>query len=135
MNNKYLKRGIIFLAVLILIAGIFYFVYKKNNPAEYFTEVSSKADIMTESERNSIGLYHLGVYEVLSRDENGNPKSYRLISLRDEDPIDLEFMSDAEKSEKLFNKDYKIQVLERDETGKITAYKIIRDESDIVKKY
>lgn len=135
MNNK-LTKGIIIFTVLIFIAALFYFLYsKKDSVSETGKESEKVIELMTTSEINSIGLYHLGVYEVLSRDENGKPLSYRLINVKEEQEIPLEFMSEEEKAAKNFSEDYKIQVLQRDENGKVIAYRIIKDENDVLKKY
>ena len=52
-------------------------------------------------------------------------------------PIPLEMMSDTDKT--LFNLSTstaeRIQVLQRDENGKITIYKIIKKDADILKEY
>ena len=44
-------------------------------------------------------------------------------------------MTDAEKKTKGLPADMKVQVLERSADGKVTAYKIIRKDSDIMTKY
>ncbi|MHB8903791.1 MAG: hypothetical protein ACYC40_01650 [Patescibacteria group bacterium] len=49
--------------------------------------------------------------------------------------VKVEFMTDAEKLTMSLPAALKIQVLERDKTGKVTAYKIIRQDSDIMTKY
>ncbi len=49
--------------------------------------------------------------------------------------VALEFMTDAEKKTKGLPADMKVQVLERSADGKVTAYKIIRKDSDIMTKY
>ncbi len=45
------------------------------------------------------------------------------------------FMTLEEKQEKKVNPNLRIQVLKRDETGKIVVYKIIKSDADIVKEY
>jgi len=49
--------------------------------------------------------------------------------------IKVEFMTDAEKLKMSIPADLKIQVLERDKTGKITTYRVIKQDSDIMTKY
>lgn len=49
--------------------------------------------------------------------------------------INLEIMSEAEKKASGINPALKIQVVDRDTDGKVTAYKIIRQDSDILTEY
>lgn len=49
--------------------------------------------------------------------------------------IKVEFMTDAEKLAMKIPATLKIQVLERDKFGKVTAYKIIRQDSEIMTKF
>lgn len=52
-------------------------------------------------------------------------------------PIELEFMAEKEKENFSLSTSSvdNIQVLERDENGNITSYKIIKKDSDILKEY
>jgi hypothetical protein len=50
-------------------------------------------------------------------------------------PIQLEFMTDAEKATFGIPADIKVQVLGRDSEGKMMGYKIIHNDSDIMTKY
>ncbi len=141
MNKKYLK--FLILLVVILVIGLlltFYFINKKEaihlgtTPQSMVTEI--KGEPMTEAEKNSLGLYHLGNYEVFSRDESGKPLTFKMLSLNDEKDIAVpEFMSDTEKESREIPLDYKIQILERDASATITAYKVINRDEDIVNKY
>jgi len=72
MNKKYLKIVAIIILVVLLAVIAIYFVTKNNGSQNSITE--KKVEIMSEAERGSLGLYHLGVYEVVSRDEAGKIK-------------------------------------------------------------
>lgn len=137
MSKKIIKTLVIIIFVLILVVLAFYLL-------KYFTVkkdlTNSKASnttlqLMNDDEKRSLNLYHLGKYEVVSRDANGKVSSYRFVGLKAEEPIDLKLMTDAEKAEKNIAASTKAQVLERDSSGKVAAYKIIKNDSDILKKY
>jgi ABC-type Na+ efflux pump permease subunit len=49
--------------------------------------------------------------------------------------VNLVWMTDAEKKELGLSADMRVQVLVKNANGKITDYKIIRQDSDIMKKY
>ena len=139
MNKKYLKIIVIVLVILILAVAAVYLVKIKmvgnNIPSNNKTVDLSKKDIMSEQDRDSLGLYHLGVYEVLARDKSGKPTSYQLISLNEEKPIATEFMTDDEKTKEQIDPKYKIQIIERDASGTVSVYKVIKSDTDIVKQY
>lgn len=132
MIKKHLKITIIIITILILIIGIFYLVYKNENT---IGGVYSKYDLLTEDEKNSLNLYHLGIYEAISRDSNGKVLEYKFIKLQEEQPIKIEIMSDVEKQEIGLSPDTKIQVLQRSREGKVIAYRLIKKDSDILMKY
>lgn len=131
--KKNIKILIIIVSILILSVAVFYLVNKKN--ANNQENGGRKIEIMTDDEKNAIGLYHLGVYEVISRDENQNVTSYKLTKLEDEKPISIEFMTEEEKAKKSLYTPEKIQVLQRDKNGEVVAYKIIKSDSDVISRY
>ncbi|MFA6513886.1 MAG: hypothetical protein WCT50_01175 [Patescibacteria group bacterium] len=50
-------------------------------------------------------------------------------------PIELEFMTDADKATFGIPADIRVQVLGRDKEGKMMGYKIIHSDADIMTKY
>ena len=134
ISKKNLKIVIIIVSVLILLIAVFYLISKKNINTQT-TRNGKKIEIMSDDEKNSLNLYHLGVYEVVSRDEAGKVTASKLTKLEDEKPINVEFMTEEEKVEKDTPPSTKIQVLQRDKSGKVIAYKIIKNDSDILTKY
>lgn len=130
--KKNIKIVVIIVSILILSVAIFYLVNKK---IANTIKNDKKVEIMTDDEKNSTGLYHLGVYEVVSRDETGKVTAYKLTKLEDEKPINVEFMTEEEKANKGMSSNIKIQVLQRDKSGKVVAYKIIKNDSDVISRY
>lgn len=102
--------------------------YDKNDQGE-------KVEIINDEDKHKLGLFHLGVYEVVARNENGGISAYRYLRTDDEKKIVLEWLSEDEKSELGLNPDGRIQLLKRGESGKILAYKIIKDDVDILDRY
>lgn len=135
MNKKYLKISLIIFIILCLAGVTVYFLKTKNQQVDSLTADSAIKDMMTKEEIYSMGLYYLGNYEVLSRDESGKPLTYQIISLNKKKPISLELMDDSEKAAINITETEKIQVLERDENGQVLVYKIIKDDADIDKRY
>lgn len=127
---------IIIVSILIIALIVFYLLYRYGHQeVERVEDKERQAEIMTQDERKKLGLYSLGVYEVVSRDDKGEITSYKMIKLLDEEPIEFELMSDDDKANLGINSEAKIQVLKRNKDGNIVSYKVIRNDSDIVKKY
>lgn len=118
MNKKNIKILIIAIVVLFIFALTVLVTTKTadNN------KDSRPVELMTADEIISLNLYHLGVYEVMSRDASGKIVSYRFLHLEDAKPIELEWMTDAEKTERGLNLSMKAQILRRDSGGKIVKY-------------
>jgi len=137
MDKKVFTIIITVAAVLILVGTPIYFVFNNRNinKTNSNTGLDRKIEIMTNDEKSTLRLYHLGVYEVVSRSENGGVEAYRFIRMEDEKPIPLEFMSEEEKTSRGLNNSLKIQILQRGENDKILAYKIIKDNKDILSRY
>jgi hypothetical protein len=136
MKNKILNILVIIFFVFSVFLFVFFLVDKNKKPD--FSDgggIKNKIEIISASEKSKLGLYNLGVYQVLSRNEKNNISSYKLLEIKEEQPLVLELMSDEEKNQRGFNKAIKIQVLQRDELNNIIAYKIIKNDSDIVTKY
>lgn len=127
---------IIIVSISTIALTAFYLLYKNGHQnQEIIKDKEHQTEIMTQDERKKLGLYSLGVYEVVSRDEKGEITSYKMIKLLDEEPIEFELMSENDKAVLGIATDIKIQVLKRDESGKVISYKILKNDSDIVKKY
>jgi hypothetical protein len=135
MDKKYFQI-IIIATIFILIISVFYSLYKNENiilGISFFED--RNADILSEDEKESLNLYHLGVYKAISRDGNGKVMEYKLIKLKKEEPIAIEIMTDIEKQEIGLSPDIKIQVLQRSQKGEVLVYRLIKNESDILTKY
>lgn len=137
MSKKIIKLLIIIIFILLLAALVFclvkYFEAKKDSGGSKID--TAAVETMNKDEERALGLNHLGIFEVISRDAAGKVASYRLIGLEEEQPINLELMSDEEKLQRHLATSTKIQVLERDSSGAIVSYKIINNDSDILQKY
>lgn len=139
MNKKHLKLLIIIACILgVLGVGLSLFslfeTYQNKVVIEKVQD-SIKPDILSESEKRDLNLYHLGVYDAISRDSNNKVIDYKMIGVENPEEIKLELMTDAEKTEKNLRFDSKMQVLERDENGKVAAYRLIKKDSDIITEY
>lgn len=142
MNKKYLKLSIQTIFILLVLALALYLINQKmgnrlfrfgNDDSGQFATTTK--DIMTEDEKFSLGLYHLGTFEVLSRNELGRPTSFKLISVEEPKAIGVDLMSDAEKAKKRISASTYVQVLKRDSSGRILEYRIMKDANDIMEKY
>lgn len=135
MNKKIIK--LLSVSIVLLIAlGLAYFYYSKTNQEPSNPAIASAPlDIIDRDELNELNLYHLGVYEAVSRDEQGKVTAYKFLGLKKEEPIDLELMTDLEKMTKGVATSTKIQVLERDSQGNVTVYHLINSDADIISKY
>lgn len=125
---------IIILTVFVLFAVGLYSVikFRETNNTNISTE---NMDLLSEEEKSSLNLYHLGIYEAVSRDESGKVIEYRFIKLKEEEPIQIELMSNVEKQNIGISIDNKVQVLQRDKDGNVITYRIIKNDSDILTKY
>lgn len=102
--------------------------YDKNNRGE-------QVEILNDEDKHKLGLFHLGVYELVARNENGGVAAYRYLRIGNEKKIALEWLSEDEKNELGVDPGARIQLLKRGESGKILAYKIIKDDADILETY
>jgi len=96
--------------------------------------IPSTTDIMTREEMQKAGVYHRAIYEV-TRDKDGKITSAKLIGLTDPQPLKFDTMTAAEREAKGMPANVKIQVLERDSSGKILKYRVMKDDNDIMKMY
>lgn len=133
------KKIIIALLVLIfLLFGLVFFVYKQNNNFAVVNPApleGTTTTLMTEREKSDLGLYHLGVYEVLARDESGLITEYQLVGMEEPMEVTPEIITDAKTEGLIIQPEVKIQVLERDPSGNISAYRVIKDEEELIKEY
>ncbi len=134
MNKK--KIVIVIISFIIFISIIlFAIIFNKRRSLTPGEGSNLKVDTLAQEEITSLNEYRLGVYEVVSRDDNGEPLGYRLTGSREEEPIELEIMDDLEKAKIGAPMGEKIQVLQRDSSGNVSSYRLIKDDSDIVTKY
>ena len=135
MNKKIIRLFSISIIILISLGVTCFYYHKTNQEPSNPAIASAPLDIIGKDELNELNLYHLGVYEAVSRDANGKVTAYKFLGLKDPEPINLELMTDAEKAERNLSPSVKCQVLERDSSGKIMAYRMINSEADIISKY
>lgn len=144
---KNIFRQIIFIILILIITVVLFYFYQSSVPNQE-TEmvvlsvstttpdaVAANQNIMTDSEKAAFNLPNIGIFEVTSRDASGKITDFKLIGMTPPKVIDNpEFMTDEEK--KLYGlSDFKVQVLRRNAEGKITAYHIVKNETDIVTAY
>ncbi|MFZ4632279.1 MAG: hypothetical protein ACOYL8_03730 [Patescibacteria group bacterium] len=140
MSKRYLN---LLIAVIIglLLSGLFlYFVNSKNSVNKKSSSVlenspEANLEIMTDEEKASLNLFHSGIYEVVTRDEDGAIKSYRFLGLKKQEPLAPDFMSEIEKTTMGIDSVLKVQVLQRDSAGKVMSYYVVENDSEIVKWY
>lgn len=106
-----------------------------NCPTAGYSDTNRIIEIMSDAEKELLSLNDQALYEVVARDQDGIVTSYRIFDSREKGPIALEWMTDAEKMARNLSLDEKIQVLERNEVNETMAYKIIKDDSDILTSY
>jgi hypothetical protein len=139
------KSNLILIISLIVLIGVaiwlFIFLRKDRYVPYYYpsesTEIDySNLDIMSQEEVTKAGGFRLGIYEAVTRDEEtGTPVEMRMVGIREEEPLELELMTDEEKIQFYLPYTHKVQVLQRDSEGEIMAYRIINDDEDIVTMY
>lgn len=102
---------------------------------ETFHEMESLMQLMTEEEKESLGLDQDREFMVVSRDEDGEVDIYEKIFKEEIIEAPFDFMSNEEKESKGVNVEGTYQVLERDEEANVLAYRIIMSPEDIVTEY
>ena len=142
MNKKYLNLSIQIIFILLVLALAAYLLNKRLDNRLFGSWLGDSApmasttkDIMTDKEKLALGLYHLGTFEVLSRNELGVPTSYILLGVEEPKPIAIDIMNDADKINKRLATSTNIQVLKRDDSGQIVEYRIMRTATDTIEKY
>lgn len=130
INKKYLKIFIFSSIFLVILVISVYLTLKESS------DNTPKYEIMKEEDKEALRLYDKGVFEVIARDNAGQITSYQMTGVEPEKDLSLEYMTEAEMTGLgLLPSDNKIQILRRNSKGVIMAYKIIKNDSDIVKKY
>lgn len=144
MQNNIKKVGLVIL-VLVVIGAIFYLYQYLSRPSSkdmVTIQVStttpemaaSGKDIMTSDEKASFNLPNIGIYQVVSRDASGQIVDFKFIGMTPPKPIEPEFMTPEEK--KLYHiGNFQVQILNRNSSGEITAYHVLKDETDIITHY
>lgn len=132
--SKRIKILIIINTILIIVAVTLLILNRnKKSMAPVFRPPT--VEIMTDAEKNELNLYHLGIYEVGSRDENGKVETYKFVKLAEPKPINVEIMTTAEKVKIGVATRNKIQILQRDDKGNVISYRLIKDDADVIDRY
>jgi hypothetical protein len=106
-----------------------------SNIASETAKGTTTTDIMTPQEMEKYNIYHRAIYET-TRDSSGKIIKAQLIGMKDPEPLKLDLMTDKEKEAIKMATSTKVQVLERDPaTGKIKAYRLMKNDDDILKEY
>ena len=119
-----MKKGtkyVIWVALIIVLAVLVYLIISGNNKTNQNEEKNLNAPALEQNNPSD------------SQVNAGTPVTPVTPVYTKE--IGIEFMTDAEKAEMKISPSLKIQVLERGEDGTVLAYKIIRQDSDIMDKY
>ena len=125
MSQK--KKLIVIVLLLVLIAAVIYLII-------FFKDASLKPHLATQSNPNLItGPITPPSEESLVN--NANPNLYSFAGDAQAQEVKVEFMSDAEKTSMGIPAAARIQVLERDASGKCTAWKMINQDSEILHEY
>lgn len=125
MSQK--KKIIVIVLLLVLIVAVIYLVI-------LFKEGSKKPHLATQSNPNLItGPITPPSEESLVN--NANPNLYSFTGDSKAQAVTVEFMGDTEKTSLGIPVAARIQVLERDASGKCTAWKMINQDSEILHEY
>ncbi len=143
MDKRIIKILIILFLSLILAVLAFYswqyFQARKNqaagNAAPALSNASTSDEMMTAEEKKALGLNARNGFTVVSRDKDGKVTAYKSTGTIEAQPLNLEWMTDADKIWRRMATSTRVQILEKDSTGSITAFKIIKSDADIVKTY
>ena len=127
------KRNIILamMGVIIILIALLVFCCLRTNKTANVSK-HNKVEIMTEQEKTALKLDIHGIYQV-DRDSEGKIKDYNMIAYKEVE-ITPRFMSDEEKAKFHFSPEAKVQIISTD-GDQITAYRIIRNDSDILTRY
>lgn len=150
MNNKKIIITVSIIFGLLLISLLIYVVSKNNkqdNIGSVVTEVKNldegaailiavPKDPMTLEEKNRLSLNHLDVYDVTSRDKDGDPVEYKRVGAETPKTISIvDWMTDVEKAKLGIAPETRIQVLERASDSSVIAWRLIKTDEDIITKY
>lgn len=125
MSQK--KKVIVIALLLILIAAVVYLII-------FFQEASQKPNLANQPNPNLVtGPITPPSEEALVN--NANPNLYSFTGDPQAEEVTVEFMEDAEKISMGIPVAARIQVLERDADGKCLAWKMINQDSEILREY
>ncbi len=143
--NKRSKFIILISLVLIILFVLYYFFNKqiksivapktKTENKIATTTGTTTAEIMTKAEMEDLHLFHRAVYEVVKRGEDGSIAVAQIVGIKKPEPIAFDTMTADEKTVRRIASSTKIQVLLRDSSGKITSYRVMKDDKDVVTAY
>lgn len=126
-KNYYLLGGIIVLVILIIVL-----VLIKGKQSMPEIQQANNNEPLIQNEATTNAPLPPVVNQVETKiSTTTTPKSVATYTKE----IAVEFMTDAEKEKIGLPTDIKVQVLQRDDKGKISAYKIIYQDSDVITKY
>jgi hypothetical protein len=162
MSKKTIKSLIIIIVILfILAAGTWYFLNKReeisnkiNLNSSATSTASSTATSIASSTRQKIdmavykdvvgvpltvgekvdaGLYHLAIYSKVG--EKDGKAILRFEGMAAPQPLKFEEMTDQEKTARGLATSTKVQVLLRNAKGDPVQYRVMQNDSDVVKNY
>lgn len=144
MDKRIIKILIILFLSLILAVLAFYswkyFQAQRTQTADktaptLLNATNTPVEMMTAEEKKALGLNARNGFAVVSRDKDGKITAYKSTGAVEAQPLNPEWMTDADKIWRRLATSTRVQILERDSAGKITAFKIIKSDSDIVPAY
>ena len=154
MSKKTIKSLIIIIVILLILAtGTWYFLNKREeisnkinlNSSATSTASSTRQKIdmtvykdvvgvpLTVDEKVNFGLYHLAIYNKVG-EKDGQP-ILRFEGIAAPQPLKFDAMTDQEKKARGLATSTKVQVLIRNDKGEPIQYRMMKNDSDVVKNY
>jgi len=158
MSKKTIKSLIIIIVILlVLAAGTWYFLNKRekvsnniinkinlnSNATSTASSTRQKIDMtaykdvpgvpLTVDEKINFGLYHLAIYSKVG--EKDGKAILRFEGMAAPQPLKFDEMTDQEKTARGLATSTKVQVLLRNAKGEPVQYRVMQNDSDVVKNY
>jgi|GEM_PF-1627676 len=154
MRKKTINSLIIIIVILLILAGgTWYFLNKREeisnkinlNSSATSTASSTRQKIdmavykdvvgvpLTVDEKINFGLYHLAIYNKV--DEKDGKPILRFEGMAAPQPLKFDEMTDQEKTARGLATSTKVQVLLRNAKGDPVQYRVMQNDSDVVKNY
>lgn len=121
------KKLVLAIIIVVLIAAVIYLVV-------LFKDGSQKPHLATQPNPELI-TGPITPPSAESIVNNANPNLYSFAGDPNAEKIEVEFMGDSEKESLGIPVAARIQVLERDDSGKCVAWKLINQDSEILHEY